>query len=336
MKQALLLFLILLNVILVSAQNQAEYEILENDPTAFHKILLFISPVGMTVSNNTNVHFGIRGSYNHKDKFLADVDFRRSYTERINAYFNDFDNYSKMNQYGEPITSLRNLMLIEINGQYLLGSNIKNGSTKIQIYSGYNYRIYIRTPVRRFIAFPVRGGYSYYQSVMSTREVFMFESSPFYGKAVNDPNATPKAIHGLANFGAHLLNLGVGVYVRDDITINVHHTRPEFKGIRIKKESIYCYADIMIPMYQKIENINYIEKTNSTNGTEINKTEYNVNNHTRKTKYGYRLGMRWTNDFDKGLGVIWVESGSRPGPTDPKTNFFVICGIDVAVFKRGK
>lgn len=294
-------------------------------------MLLFISPLGVTVSNNTNVLFGVRGSYNHKDKFWADVDFRRSYTEKINAYFNDFENFKNARQYGEPINSIKNLMLIEMKGQYLLGSHIRNGKIKVVVDQSTNLKIYIRVPTRRLLAFPVRMGYAYHQSVMSTREVFMFESSPFYGKAVNDPNATPKAIHGLANFGAHLLNIGMGVYVRDDVIIEIHDSRPKLNGIRSKKESVYCYADIMLPIYQKIENINYIE-----NGKVITETEYNINDYTPKTSYGFRMGIRWTTDFDSGLGVIWVESGSRPGPTDPKTNFFVICGVDVAVFKRGK
>jgi len=324
--------MVLLTATLVSSQNLIHYEVLHDDPQLPRGMLLYASPLGINYSNNIGLLFGLGGSYTFKGKFSAELDIRRSYTERINLFFRDYE-FGKQFGNCEPVSSMRTFMLAEIKGQYYLGSLILTNKVKVTLDGGREVMTYTKVPAKRLVSFPIRMGYTYYQSVMNTTRVgFDNGVSLFSGVEANNSGADVKEIHGFANYSSYFLSLGLGIYVKDDLSIIVEDPQKKFSGKKARKESHLWYVDILLPIRQEIENVKRVERTLVNGILEVKEREYILNEHTPKTNYGFKSGLRSTLMGSATLSMIlWVETGYRPGLTDIKDNFFLMVGLDFAL-----
>ncbi|MDT8308401.1 MAG: hypothetical protein RQ866_02660 [Bacteroidales bacterium] len=340
MKKLLFLLNMMLVTAFVYAQKEIHYEILRNEPQSHNNLFVSASPVFFDISNNTGVCFGLGASYNHKEKFIVDLDFHRSYTEKTNLLFGSFESYdrNKIGRYGEPMGPMKNLMVFNMSGQYLFNPHIREGRKKVPVVRGYHKTVYIKVPTKRLYAFPLRVGYYYYQLVINSASNFGSTHFSWFGTKINDPAATPEAIQGYTNYKAQILTLGIGIYIRDDIKITVIDSRPQYSGDKEVRESTYYYADILFPMNQKIENMNVIETyyPDIFSSAITIEDEYNMNDHTPKTKMGFRVGRKYliANPSSWGAAALKVEVGCRPGPIEYKRNLFLVVGFDIIFSKR--
>ncbi len=333
-KIIMILTLVSINSVLFS-QGEVMYEIQRNDPCSVNNFMAYISPISVDFSkSHFSLGFGLGAYYNYKNKFTIDLGFRRSYSEKINflAFSEKEAKFNGDVKYGQAFGDVKNLMVYEFTGQYLIGGHIFDGVERVVLKEVLNqYTSYVKVKAQRYHAFPVRLGFGHYQSNMSTQ--WMNSINFFYqGYDVNLSNDSVESIQGSTMYYANTINLGLAFYQKHDMKIKFEGS---YNGTKDFSSTTLYYIDVLFPIYQEFQNMDVIEKSIINGNLISNHYEYNVNENTPTSPCGIRFGMKYRT-LRKINGSYTAEVGFNPGPIDFKTNFYIFMGLEINISKKTK
>lgn len=319
----------------IFAQNEVTYEIQRNKPDSINNLMAYVSPLSWDFSK-THFSFGFAAGayYNYQDRFTLEYGFRRSFSEKLNIFKFDEEHidYSGTVNYGKTSGDIKNMVVSEFTGQYIIGGNTKKRTMSVTLKSILNqYTIYTKIKVKRYYAFPIRFGFSYYQSNISTQWAnsnnFLFQ-----GFDINLPSDSIESIEGSTMYYAQTINFGLAFYQKDDLRVKFTGA---YNGIKDFSSISFYYIDILFPIYQNLQNMNVYEKDYSYANLTSNISEYNVDKHTPMSPFGLKAGLKWSN-LQKINVSGYAEIGYKPGPIDFNTNFYIFMGLNLNISKITK
>jgi len=319
----IMLFVLTINYTSTSfAQHDTvQYNILRNDPKGINNLFIYAMPLNIDyLSTYANISYGFGAEYNYKDKFILGVDFKRSYTEKLNDLISgDIVNssYSKKGQ----AKDMKNFMVYEFSVQYLVGGKIRIHNEKPVLSDGINSNTYIKIKNKHYIALALRASYA--QQQYDLTNVFM-DDFHFYYTAYNldAPNVIFNDLAASTMYTMQFVSFGLGVYQKQDLKIST-----DTYGTKDYAISTTYYFDVLLPISQQLSNVEVTERKN----TALLTYEANLNEHTPMTNYGFRLGMKWQTvpAIRKINGGSKFEIGFLPGPDSLSKNFFIAFGLDL-------
>ncbi len=306
--------------------NTVSYDIVRNDPANINSTYIYVMPLNMDFSANyINVSYGFGAEYNFGDKLVLGVDFKRSYTEKLNNLLHDFDNLLFIRN-GSAVGGEKNYTTYEFSAQYLIGGKLRNAMSFPVVDDGINSTTFIKIKSLQYLAFAFRASYGFHKHNITNVGGFGTKQIKFNYNAYrpDNPIVNITDIAGSTMFNMQYVSLGVGVFQKQDLKFTT-----EYYGTKDYSIVTTYYFDVLIPVSQELTNM---AVTDRTNGAPISYV-VNVNKNTPMTKYGYRIGMKYqsVSKLRKINSGGKVELGFLPGPNKLSNNFFISLGLDINI-----
>lgn len=341
MKRNSIIFIIILvafvNVFQGIAQRTVSYEILRNNPLNenINNLSFNISPVAVDFAlSHGYLGYKLGCHYNLNNKALFDVEFRHSYVKDWYSVFDIFDIFDGNESLitTDPVGGAKRNFNFDLTGQYLISGFVKNTKTRFVVNDKINYQEYIKIKTDKYFAFPIRFGYSYSRFKLKT-EAFGKEAFSYQGIDISSSSSTPEQIQGATMSYLGTINLGLGVMVIDDIKIRLGFNEDNFRKIKEAVISTVYYADLLIPVSHRFEDISVTRKE-AVNGQLVSTTKrYNVNDNTPIASYGIKAGMRVQGLMMKDNATT-IELGYLPQPGTLSSRFFIQMTIEYSISKK--
>ena len=299
------------------------YKILRNNPKNINNMFVYVMPLNIDfLFSYKNISYGFGVEYNHKDLFILGADFKRSYTENLNDFFqkNHINGlYSKTGKAKE----VNNFMVYELSAQYLFGGKIRTHKEKPVLDDGLSTTTYMKIKTKHYIAFALRFSYAqqqYNTTNISTSDLYF----NYKAYKLESPDIIFDDLAASTMYTMQFVSFGLGVYQKQDLKIST-----DSYGLKNYSMSTTYYLDVLLPISQELSNV---EVSEISNGYPISYMA-NVNEHTPMTNYGFRAGMKVQNVlvFRKVNAGSKVEIGFLPGPINLTNNFFISIGLDLNI-----
>jgi hypothetical protein len=299
------------------------YKVLRNDPNNINNLFIYAMPLNLDfLISYINISYGFGAEYNHKDRFTLGVDFKRSYTEKLNDLFQGDPSNGLYSKIGHAVDK-KNFMIYEFSAQYLLGGKIRTHNEKPVMNDGLNTTTYIKIKTKHYIAFALRASYAQqqYNLTNTTMNDLRFNYKAY---KLDEPNIIFDDLAGSTMYTLQFVSFGLGLFQKQDLKIAT-----DSYGTKDYSMITTYYFDILLPVSQELANLEVSDRS----GAHPTNYEVNVNDHTPMTNYGFRVGMKWQNvatirNINAGTKF---EIGFLPGPNKLTNNFFISLGLDLNI-----
>jgi len=299
------------------------YKVLRNEPNSINNMYIYAMPLNIDfMIQYINISYGFGAEYNYKDKFILGVDYKRSYTEKLNNLIHGTDDLS-LQKTGSAIGGEKNYSTFELSTQYLIGGRLREAIDKPVVQDGINSVTYIKIKTLQYLALTLRASYGFHRHNISNMKMVGYEINYNYqAYKLDNPSVIIEDIGGTTMYYMQYVSLGVGVYQKQDLKFSTQNY-----GTKDYSMMTTYYFDVLLPVSQELSNM---DVTDRTKGNPIN-YEVNVNDHTLMTKYGFRAGMKFQSvsrnrRINSGAKI---ELGFLPGPNKLTDNFFISIGLDL-------
>ena len=318
-KKLLFLFLLLLGANTMSSQkdNTVKYTIERNDNHTKNNALIELSPFNYEYSKFWNgVFWSIGGHYNYKNIFTLDIFTRGSYSREPEN--DSWDFFS--DEYTYPHGGYKHMLNFSGIASFLFASKEIERDVRIYLGSTLNFSYYTKARIKRYIHYPLRLGYHYYQVNIENPNRLSSDYS-FVGYDISTPQTIINDVVGNSVYCEKAFSIGIGRYIVEDVKLlfegSVIGTK-EFSRIGL------WYLDVLFPFGQKYSDIMIKENSGTNNSNVYNR--YHVDSHTQKPDWGFRAGYTY-----KGMQKISfgsrIEIGYMHGFADSKFNFHILFGL---------
>jgi len=299
-------------------KNELNYSLERNDPNNMKNFSLKFVPLEFDIySFNNSMGLSIGGEYEFKNLFALGVDYYFAYSDQW-GYVSPF----KKRNLTEPSDySTSNATDLSIYARFIVNSKNKEVIEEVYLKSDRGVKYVTKIPVKRLQQIGIRLSYS-----MNSFFANCDNSSNYTleGKAVNLPGNQEYIL--IRDAGAMMTNqvltFGVSRIRKMDLTALFNKGYGE-KKVNYRNE---LYFDIMYAVNQNFENI-YLPYDTASNVIAV---EYEVNEKTKRSALGFRVGYRHTSLQTWGFNYN-IESGFRPGPGDLGRNFFLTFGLGINI-----
>ncbi len=299
-------------------KNELNYSLKRNDPNNMKNLSLTFVPLQFDFySFNNSMGLSIGGEYEFKNFFAFGVDFYYAYSDQW-GYVSPFE---KRNLTPPSDYSTSNATDLRIYARFIVNSTEKEVIEEVYLKSDRGIKYVTKIPVKRVQQIAIRLGYN---------------MNSFFANCDNSSNYTleGKAVDLLGNqdyimirdAGAMMTNqvltLGVSRIRKMDLTALFNKGYGE-KKVNYRNE---MYFDIMYAVNQNFQNI-YLPYDTASKVIPI---EYEVNEKTDRSAFGFRVGYRHTSLQTWGFNYN-IETGFRPGPGTLVRNFFLTFGLGINI-----
>lgn len=295
------------NFIYAQDNGAYKYTLIRNNPEEPKNLGISVFPFTLDYNDiNFNMGFQAQLSYMYKTKASIELNYSLAYVDRMNEDFN------KNSEHGYSIDGTSGAKKFEVLSHIFLKKTLKDvfetphvkfaysGSTRI------DYRVKI--PAKRLDLIGLRLGFisgsGYIQNTNG--------SISFQGYHVNDPSKTLKQFSGsgystMMNYKTVVLGLS---YTKiSDLIINI-------EGYGEKKLLVETewYLDLLYAPSITYADMTIPDSYNGSSGSFYDYQRYNVNDNTKKSKIGARLGWKNTPLTKFSAFYYGIELGLLPGP----------------------
>jgi len=230
--------------------------------------------------------------------FAIEAAYRASYFESVEKV-----NVDQIGSFGGPALGTSNVQNADVNLDFFLKTIMDTAAESVNIggYRGFMLRERVKALFEA--QYGIRLGVQYYRTFVSGDQIYL---SGYYE---NDPSKR------IVNFGLeqigtmmqeNIVNLGLSITGRHDLLIS-----NQTLGKNKVMNETYIYGDILYApaiVYTNVIAINY------ENISREKYTDFNVNDNTPKSRFGFRAGFDYTDLNVAGL-TFGMEAGFKPGPT---------------------
>ncbi len=280
------------------------YKLLSNDPLKNSKNLnLGIIPVYTNMSSNNLLlaGYGVYGKYRYKDVFSTNIEYKGVYYDKgghlISPVYNSVNEYKSGNS-------------IIVRGQYYIFKYKKKSIHNIKVKQSGNttYLMKIEDNVEDLRLIGLRAGFE-----NSSTNIYMIKD---YGEYqiydITDADKTITNIDATTCFGvmnkSNVISFGIGQSIIKDVVVHI-----EGYGDKELKKVTELYVDFLLAQKMTLDNIYQI----STN------KEYNIDEFSDKTKYGFKIGYQNQISGVKSSDYYYgIEAGISPGVVE--SSYFLL------------
>lgn len=308
------------------------YSLERNNPDDMNNLSFTVIPLSIDVYEpNISFGFELGVEYHFRNTFIVGARISRALTDRWS------DNYpSTSNGSGSSVYKPQRYTNFNIYGQLLLWSKTTEVEQRVVLKSVGHTDYVTDIPANRLEVFSFRFGYNPY---------FFWADSDYgatyrlQGYKVNLDNKDLYQVDGGTMLKNNAVTVGFSRIRKSDLKVKLNKGYGK-RDVAYKTE---IYFDVIYAFSQEYQNMlvtkeygfdddgnlvgdggGYSDLTYRT----LN-MEYNVDDNTARTAYGFRLGARYTalKKFGWSYGV---ETGFRPGPGDMIRNWFLTFNVGMS------
>ncbi len=282
---------------------------------------------------NINFSLGANAEYNFKNKIILDFSFSSAYADRWNE-----DNPKDLNtNFTIPLYISQPITSFEYIGKIILYSHFNDCNLRVFVKSEGKYNYFVNVKEKDFIIYASRFGYKSFYSEVATNGTGG-TLTPFSGYLIN---TTPQKIETFNQNRTSMMTANMFVYgisrIRyTDIKVNIEDFGE--KNCHEMSEIYFDYLfapkvvlhDILVSEYGYYDlNGNIVFTTQGSTYPSYATPQnffyqYNINENTKKSPFGFRLGYKYT-DLKNKINLMWgTELGCRPGYGTLKDNVYLL------------
>ena len=335
MKNKLKLIFALIAVSMVfSASAQFEtrklyYTLERTSPTEMKSLSFSVTPLSIDLYDpNYSLGIQLGAEYHIKNILIIGARLNRAYADRGKENYNP----SMESAQGTSIYKSQPYTNLDVYGQFLFNSKIKQVKQLVSLETKDNVDYATKIPLKRLETYSIRFGYNtnYFWANSDGGATYRLN-----GYKINFDDKYIEKLEGGTMIKNDALTFGSSRIRKYDLKVKLNQGYG-YREISYKTE---IYFDVIYAFSQKLQNMvvtkeyEFDDNGNlvdfgGTNFKTLN-MEYNVDDNTTKTPYGFRVGYRYT-DLKKFGWCYGIETGFRPGPGEMIYNWYLAINIGMS------